>query len=441
MAISKIKIGNTEHELQTTVDNIIDLTTATTSTAGLMSAADKTKLGVTNIAYGTCSTAAATAAKVVTISGNDNWELTAGSIIVVKFTATNTASNPTFNVNGTGAKPVAYGTANITTSSLSYAGYANRYIEYMYNGSSFVFIGWSYDANSTYTNASLGQGYGTCSTAEATLAKTVAMSSYALTKWGIVVVKFTYAVPANSTLNINSKGAKSIYWKGAAITDGVIKAGDTAAFIYDGTQYQCFSIDVDTSNLVTLDGDQTITGKKVFDTNYGSQVALVVPYMDGNAPRIELTADGTHGGYFILQYPYNMVNDSQISDWKSEFYLPKDMDAGQYTLATREWSSSNLITTNTEQDITAAKTMKNVPLYFWGSEGEEVEGYIDGGDGQLGISGTYNIYLSAPNAWFNIGNASKIEAEAQGGMYLNNSKVMTAADFTYSDNVLTIKLT
>ena len=99
------------------------------------------------------------------------------------------------------------------------------------------------DNNTTYTNMSLGQGYGTCATEEATTAKVVTLSSYALTKNGIVSVKFTYAVPASATMNINSKGAKNIYYKGAAITAGVIKAGDIATFIYDGTQYQLIAID------------------------------------------------------------------------------------------------------------------------------------------------------------------------------------------------------
>lgn len=204
---------------------------------------DKTKLNATNIAYGTCSTAAATAAKVITISGNTNWALTAGSIIIVKFTNTNTASNPTFNVNGTGAKSVWYNTALLTSSNLSCAGYANRYGVYAYDGTQFVFIGWSYDGNTTYTNASLGQGYGTCATAAATAAKVVSLSSYSLTKGGIVAVKFTYAVPASATMNINSKGAKSIFYRGAAITAGIIEAGDIATFIYDGTQYHLLTVD------------------------------------------------------------------------------------------------------------------------------------------------------------------------------------------------------
>ena len=100
-----------------------------------------------------------------------------------------------------------------------------------------------YDANTTYTNASLGQGYGTCSTAAATVAKTATLSSYAATTGGIVSIKFTYAVPASATLNINSKGAKAIWYKGAAIPDGIIGAGEVATFIYDGTRYHLLDVD------------------------------------------------------------------------------------------------------------------------------------------------------------------------------------------------------
>lgn len=216
MSIHSIKIGNTEHDII-----------------------------ASNTAYGTCSTAAATAAKVITTTSEGGWVLTPGARITIKFTNTNTAKNPTFNVNNTGAKSVWYGTALITTtsSSLSYAGYKNRPMDFIYDGTQYVFMGWSYDTNTTYTNASLGQGYGTCATAAATAAKTVTLSSYTLATGGIVAVKFTYNVPAAATMNINTKGAKAIYYNNTAIAANVIQAGDIATFIYDGTQYHLISID------------------------------------------------------------------------------------------------------------------------------------------------------------------------------------------------------
>lgn len=108
------------------------------------------------------------------------------------------------------------------------------------------------DNNTTYTPAALGFGYGTCATAAATAAKVVTLSNYALVTGGYVTVKFTYAVPANATLNVNSKGAKAIYYKGAAITASVIQAGDTATFVYDGSRYHLIAIDTAIDILNTL---------------------------------------------------------------------------------------------------------------------------------------------------------------------------------------------
>ena len=58
-------------------------------------------------AYGECSTAAATAAKTVTV-GASNFSLITGAEIIVKFTITNTAENPTLSVNSTTAKAIYY---------------------------------------------------------------------------------------------------------------------------------------------------------------------------------------------------------------------------------------------------------------------------------------------------------------------------------------------
>ena len=103
-----------------------------------------------------------------------------------------------------------------------------------------------YDSNTTYTNVKLGHGYATCSTAAGTAAKTASLSSYTLTTGGIVAVRFTNGNTASSpTLNIASKGAKSIYYNGAALTDtSLIKAGDVVTFIYS-SQYHIIAINGD----------------------------------------------------------------------------------------------------------------------------------------------------------------------------------------------------
>ena len=85
----------------------------------------------------------------------------------------------------------------------------------------------------------LGDGYGTCSTAAATAAKVVTCSGFSLVKGGFIAVKFTNTDTSTTpTLNVNSTGAKSIYYNGATITAGMINSGLTAYFTYNGTQYE-----------------------------------------------------------------------------------------------------------------------------------------------------------------------------------------------------------
>lgn len=93
--------------------------------------------------YGTCSTAAATAAKVVSCTG---FALVTGAEITVKFTVTNTAANPTLNVNGTGAKAIYYRGAAISAGYLA----ANRTYTFRYNGTQYELVG-DIDTNTTYT--------------------------------------------------------------------------------------------------------------------------------------------------------------------------------------------------------------------------------------------------------------------------------------------------
>ena len=204
--------------------------------------------------YGTCDTAAGTKPKVVELVDKTGFELKTGTIIFVKFTYANSASSPTLQVKdtGTAAKPMyRYGTTAISTGTTSSGWYAGSVQMFVYDGTGWIRDYWN---NTTYSNAGLGQGYGECTTAESTAAKLGALSNYSLTLGGIVSIKFTNGgVPANATLNINNKGAKNIFYKGAAIPAGIIKAGDTATFIYNGENYHLIAIDRwqdDISNIV-----------------------------------------------------------------------------------------------------------------------------------------------------------------------------------------------
>ena len=86
------------------------------------------------IRYGSCSTAAATVEKIVSLTG---FTLATGAEVTVRFTVTNTAASPTLNVNNTGAKPIVYRNAAISAGYLA----ANRIYKFVYDGSQYELIG------------------------------------------------------------------------------------------------------------------------------------------------------------------------------------------------------------------------------------------------------------------------------------------------------------
>ena len=113
--------------------------------------------------YGACSTAAGTAAKVVSIPG---FVLDTGAEVTVRFTVTNKAANPTLNVNNTGDKAIQYRNAAIS------AGYlvANRTYRFVYDGSSYELVG-DLDTNTKYTAATAAPKAPASSAAVGTSAK------------------------------------------------------------------------------------------------------------------------------------------------------------------------------------------------------------------------------------------------------------------------------
>ena len=204
--------------------------------------------------YGVCDTAANVAKKVVSIN---NFSLTVGSMIAVKFTKANTANNPTLNVNNTGDKKIyRYGTTSASTSSTTTGWRAGAVQLFIYDGTGWIRDFWE---NTTYTNASLGQSYGTCNTVEGNSPKKATFSTgCAVLEGGIVTIKFTYNVKASDTLAIDDSGSTYyIYYRGSNITDNVIRAGDTATFIFSDAQYHLISIDRWQNDITTHESNTT----------------------------------------------------------------------------------------------------------------------------------------------------------------------------------------
>lgn len=93
--------------------------------------------GVFTLPYGTCSTAASTAAKTVSITGFPS-TLETGAMVAVKFTYANTAASPTLNVSSTGAKSIyQYGITAIG-SAANTSWKAGAVVIFVYDGNGWV---------------------------------------------------------------------------------------------------------------------------------------------------------------------------------------------------------------------------------------------------------------------------------------------------------------
>lgn len=248
------------------------------------------------IPYGSVDSTSTSTIFTATVDGLT--ELYDGACMMLHNGVVTSAKNFTVNINGLGAKKCYSNMTNATQETTVFN--ANYTLMFVYstalddgNGGWWIYRG--YDANTTYTPAKLGFGYGHCTTAAATAAKAVAISGYTLVTGGIVSVRFDNDVQAGATLNVTSKGAKAIYHKGAAITDGVIKAGDTATFIYSG-QYHLIGIDHDACTLPTATVTQLADGATITITDeQGTTTATVHDGADGFSPTVSVqTITGGH---------------------------------------------------------------------------------------------------------------------------------------------------
>ena len=180
--------------------------------------------------YGTCQTAASVSEKAVNLIG---YKRVTGAIFSVKFSYS-APGNATLNVNSTGAVPVYYLGSALPAGVIE----GGDFVTFVFSGAYYHIICFDKDKPKR-----IGQGFFNCSTAYDTDEKTIVAPGFQLTTGGIVTVYFDNDVGANATLNINSTGAKPIYYRDKSITSGIIKYGDFVTFVYDGNYYILLAID------------------------------------------------------------------------------------------------------------------------------------------------------------------------------------------------------
>ena len=195
--------------------------------------------------YGTCSTAADTAAKTVDCTG---FELVTGAEITVKFTVTNTATEPTLNVNGTGAKPIQYRGSYILPSYLA----NGRVYTFRYDGENYELVG---DINTdTNTDTKVTQ---TLTSTDGSYPLLLAPKSQTATK--TTTAYFDSGVtlnPSTNTITANISGSAATANSVAnALT---VKTDGTTLYTYNGSAAKTINIKAGSNITITSDNSGNI---------------------------------------------------------------------------------------------------------------------------------------------------------------------------------------
>lgn len=131
----------------------------------------------------------------------------------------------------------------------------------------------------TGSTAPLGFGYGECTTAGATAAKTVSLTNTVLTPGGIIAVNFQNAFTAsNPTLAVNGMAAKPIKLYGNAMPMGKVHNNTILVMYYDGTQFNVIAIQSQTAAAPTGFVDLALPSGLLWCEH---NVGATTPYEDG----------------------------------------------------------------------------------------------------------------------------------------------------------------
>ena len=156
--------------------------------------------------------------------------------------------------------------------------------------------------------------FGTCMTAAATQGKVVSCDGFVLKTGAMVIVSFSNTNTAsNPTMNVNSTGAKSIYYRGAAITAGYLAANHIYLFRYNGTQYDLVG-DVDTSSIGTVVGVKMNGTTNNPDNNGIVDLGTVITDISGKADKSEsLSLTATAAGWSSAEPPTQTISATGVT--------------------------------------------------------------------------------------------------------------------------------
>lgn len=224
--------------------------------------------------------------------------------------------------------------------------------------------------------------YASCTTAAGTAAKTVACTGYKLVTGAEITVKFSNTnTAANPTLNVNSTGAKPIYYRGAAISAGYLAANRTYTFRYNGTQYELVG-DINTNTTYTAEKQLTLEGTQFRLKDYCSSVsdwnsATTNGFYMGNNVAHAPTNSGdgdwymgfafAHNGNYVYQYVLKFNGNTDISNNANAEYVRLKMNGtwGVWRKIAKAYNLPNSrVVTTTENGNLQGSNVTNTELGY-----------------------------------------------------------------------------
>ncbi len=249
-----------------------------------------------------------------------------------------------------------------------------------------IFSAWDKDYNDLTnkpTNATFGQGIVRTKVdnpADETNIE-VAFANYELVTGGVVSLAFTRDVPASATLNINNKGAKTIYYHGAVLAANVIKAGDRCLFMYNSNAGRYYLIANDRWNIGNDDlSPVAITGSYT-DLDNKPTIPSHVSELDNDEHYIKLS-----------DIPAQVQSDWDETNSNSPAFIKGKPDMNQYLTAAdmsdylTTADMSNFVTKTEDEIVGGDKNfIDNVSIANSGSI--EVPSVLD----NISTSGDFNL--------------------------------------------------
>lgn len=396
---------------------------ATTSAAGLMSASDKTKLD--GIATGANKTTVDSALSSTSTNPVQNKVINTAITnlnTLVGDTSVSTQIGNAITSAASSTTPKAAGTAAVGSEATFARGDHVHPVQTTVSGNAGsatklatarTIDGVSFNGTANITH------YGTCSTAAATAAKVVSLTGFTLAEGAEVSVKFTVTNTAsNPTLNVNSTGAKAIYYRGSVISAGYLAANRVYKFVYDGTNYELIGdINVDTNtdtkvtNTLNTTAKAYVTGTTSATTSTGTQVFDTGVYLDTTAG--QLTATTFKGALSGNASTATKATQDASGNVITSTYATKTELSGVSSLV-GDTAVSEQITTAKNDCITGLSVSGKVITY---TKGNGDTGTITTQD----TNTTYSVATTSANGLMSSGDKSKLDKIAAGAEVNQNA--------------------